>query len=484
MTTSVPLREGRDNSTAPMPLSLRRLAVFTAFWLAACGEEPRALPLPTPARSELVVLVAPGPLTYIEGEGDKPTGLEVDLIRAFAADLGVEARFIPVAAGEIPARLDQGQAHFAAAWYSPGLEAEAPAATAFASSRDLIVQHEASLPLAALADLAGRRLHVLAGTRQARTARRLSESVHGLEVVEYDAGGAFDLLEAVAGRRVDMALVDSATLSVALQIVPSIEATLEFPDEYPVAWQFGKRFNPELKARSAAFLERARQDGSLARIMDRYLGHVRRLKNGDVVRFLERRESVLPRLRRHFLAAQNTSGIDWRLLAALAYHESQWDPEAVSPTGVRGIMMLTEETADHLGVGNRLDPRESIEAGARYLATLRDQLPASIAEPDRSWMALAAYNLGPGHFNAGRTLARQLKVDPDSWYELKRILPLLAQPKYYERLKSGRARGGEAVILVENIRSYYDILVRHEPARFLVAETQESDRKRLSPAAR
>ncbi len=148
-------------------------------------------------------------------------------------------------------------------------------------------------------------------------------------------------------------------------------------------------------------------------------------------------------------------------------------------------MMLTEDTADRLGVENRLDPRESILAGARYLGLLRDQLPPSVSEPDRTWQALAAYNLGPGHFNAGRSLARQLKADADSWYEMKRILPLLAQPKYYERLKSGRARGGEAVILVENIRSYYDILLRHEPARFLVAEAPEARRgSGIKPPAR
>jgi membrane-bound lytic murein transglycosylase F len=87
--------------------------------------------------------------------------------------------------------------------------------------------------------------------------------------------------------------------------------------------------------------------------------------------------------------------------------------------------------------------------------------PEETEEPDRTWLALAAYNIGPGHFNAARTLARQLQADPNAWYEMKRVLPLLAQPKYAQQLKIGKARGGEAVILVENIRSYYDILQRN-----------------------
>jgi membrane-bound lytic murein transglycosylase F len=173
---------------------------------------------------------------------------------------------------------------------------------------------------------------------------------------------------------------------------------------------------------------------------------------------------ILPKLREDFIAAQSISGIDWRLIAAVAYHESQWEAEATSPTGVRGIMMLTEETADRLGVKNRLDPRESILAGARYINLLKDLQPDGVREPDRTWLALAAYNIGPGSFNAARTLAKQLGADPTAWYEMKRILPLLAKPQYYQRLKSGRARGGEAVILVENIRAYYDILVRNESA--------------------
>lgn len=97
-----------------------------------------------------------------------------------------------------------------------------------------------------------------------------------------------------------------------------------------------------------------------------------------------------------------------------------------------------------------------------------------VPEPDRTWMALAAYNIGPGHFNAARSIAKQLGADTTAWYEMKRILPLLAKPKYYERLKSGRARGGEAVILVENIRSYYDILVRNEQPLATVTARMEN----------
>ena len=212
------------------------------------------------------------------------------------------------------------------------------------------------------------------------------------------------------------------------------------------------------------FLERIRRDGTLERLEDRYFGHVHRLSAEDIERFLEKMHNVLPRYRRHFIDAQEIHGLDWRLLAALAYQESQWDPLATSSTNVRGMMMLTEDTADRLRVADRLDPRQSILAGARYLAELKEQLPPEVAEPDRTWLAMAAYNLGMGHLNGARFIASLVKRDPDSWYEMKQVLPLLAKPEYYSRLKSGAARGGEAVIMTENVRNYYDILRRYEKA--------------------
>lgn len=236
------------------------------------------------------------------------------------------------------------------------------------------------------------------------------------------------------------------------------------PTGVPVAWAFPAQGNALLLQKAEAFLERIRRDGTLDRLADRYFGHVHRLSAGDVERFLEKMHIVLPHFRRFFIDAQDIHGIDWRLLAALAYQESQWDPLATSYTNVRGIMMLTEDTADRLRVTDRLDARQSILAGARYLVELKEQLPPEVAEPDRTWLAVAAYNLGMGHMNGARFVATLVKRDPNSWYEMKQVLPLLTKPEYFSRLKSGAARGGEAVIMTENIRTYYDILRRLEQA--------------------
>ena len=433
--------------------------------LAACDlpVAKHALPFPTPAQHDLVVLTATGPLTYVADESSTNSGLEHDLIEAFALELGVGVKYIVAPAGEIEARLNAGEAHLATGWLNSPDIAEQKATPPILLSHDMLVQHEATLPITDARELSGRTVHALSGSRQLANLRMLQKTIPDLHVEEVSDGSIFDLLGKVCHRKVEFVAIDSMLVDIAAQFVPSLQATMALSKDAAIVWWLGKKPNSELAARVSSFVENAQHDGTLARLEDRYFGHVRRLKQADIVNFLGRTETMLPKLRQHFHMAQALSGLDWRLIAAVAFQESQWEAEATSPTNVRGIMMLTEETADRLGVNNRLDPRESILAGGRYINLLRDMQEDEVDEPDRTWLALAAYNIGPGHFNTARNLAKQLKADPNAWYEMKRILPLLAQPKYYEKMKTGRARGGEAVILVENIRSYYDILVRHEP---------------------
>ena len=178
----------------------------------------------------------------------------------------------------------------------------------------------------------------------------------------------------------------------------------------------------------------------------------------DMRSFVRRIKSRLPALRPLFEQAAQEYDIPWTLLAAQAYQESHWNRRARSPTGVRGIMMLTQRTARELGVKSRLDPEQSIMGGAKYLYRLQKRIPDTVVGQDRWWYALAAYNVGMGHVHDARRLARKLERNPDSWLELRGVLPLLSQKKYYKDLKYGRARGSEPVTYVNKIRSYQNIL--------------------------
>jgi membrane-bound lytic murein transglycosylase F len=208
-----------------------------------------------------------------------------------------------------------------------------------------------------------------------------------------------------------------------------------------------------------------RRDGTLARLADRYFAEPREVERIDAGVFQERIRKALPEWRNIFIDAQAKSGIEWRLLAAVAYQESQWDPGATSETGARGLMQLTEETARALNVADRLDPKASAIAAAKYLAELKRKFPPRVPEPDRTWFALAAFNIGLAHLEDARVLAQRQKLNPDLWSDVRKVLPLLAEPEYYITAKYGYARGGMPVAFVGRVRGYYGILLRTESAQ-------------------
>ncbi len=459
---------------------MRPLLLFLVFFLGSCDLEQL---VPFGKTRELVIVTKADSSGEAQEDTGGTAGFDRDLAQMLAQELGIKSRFLAVASEtELLQRLRSGEATMAAAWLSPVEEAEIKASSPYFESRDVLVTHEATLPLKQLAQLAQRPVHVIAGSRQETVLRQMAGKNSRLKIIAHRNLAEIDLLERVAARRYEVALVSDAEFDIGINLYPELQNTLEIGPSKPIVWLFSPNTDAGLIDRANAFLYRLEASGDLARLKDRYFGHVNRLTQLDSTRFIERLRELLPKYRPMFQNAQIATGIDWRLLAALAYQESQWNPLATSPTGVRGMMMLTEDTADELGVGNRLDPNQSILAGAQYLADLRDALPPEIVEPDRLWMALAAYNLGLGHLKAGRHIAGKLNVDPDSWYAMKKVLPLLAQPKYYQRLKSGKGRGGEAVIMVENIRVFADIINRHErPFRPLdIAPRLQEGQPRLS----
>lgn len=174
--------------------------------------------------------------------------------------------------------------------------------------------------------------------------------------------------------------------------------------------------------------------------------------------FLRHVQTRLPRYKAVFQQEAQRRGIPWKLLASQGYQESRWNPRAVSPTGVRGLMMLTRNTSSSYGIQNRLDPQASIKGGARHLSRLLRQLPSEILEPDRTWIALAAYNVGMGHVKDARMLATRLGRNPNQWSDLKEVLPLLSKKEYYQTLPHRYARGWEPVQYVRRIRGYWALL--------------------------
>lgn len=442
-----------------MLIRLARLScILLLSVLAACGrlEAPEV-------KGELVVAIRNGPSSY-EASGEDAKGFEYDLVEAFAAQLKVKARYVLAGdQAQLHELVRKGKVHFAAACFA-GENPDYLTTSPLREAHPVLVGagDDETDDIDATA-LSGKRVTVLNASPQLAALQTLAGSPPRFQIIPRSGVAEFDLMRDVVDGKADYAATDSLQYALALHFEPDLETVMTLPGTIRIGWCFHQE-DKALWEQAQSFIQESTASGLLARIRDRYFGYVARVRPEGIAEFFNRMRAELPHLRNDFQAAQAKTGIDWRLLAALAYQESQWDAQATSPTGVRGIMMLTEDTADRLRVSNRLDPKQSIQAGARYLADLRDQLPEEITEPDRTWLALAGYNLGMGHLNGARAIAPGLKRDPNSWYEMKSVLPLMARPEYYSRLKSGRARGGEAVIMVENIRTFYGILSHFEPA--------------------
>jgi len=210
--------------------------------------------------------------------------------------------------------------------------------------------------------------------------------------------------------------------------------------------------------RADAFLTALQEDGRLEQLREQHFGHNTVLSRVGSHVFARNIRSKLPAYSKLIRQVAEEYKLDWHLLAAIAYQESHWDPEATSPTGVRGMMMLTGPTAREMGVKDRLDPLQSLRGGARYLKNIRRRLPADIDEPDRTWLALAAYNIGLAHLEDARVLTEQRGGDPHLWSDVMETLPLLQKREHYRNTRYGYARGKEAANFVQNIRHYYSIL--------------------------
>lgn len=300
------------------------------------------------------------------------------------------------------------------------------------------------------------RIRVVSDSSHEELLRRISALHPHLDWSSTHLYDADELLDQVMAEEIDFAIVDSHHLNIKRRYYPDLSIAFTVRDKVPLAWVFPQEPDDSLYASAIEYIGAQHYSGHIAKFTDRYFGHVQEFNYVDTQLFIAAVDHTLPTYLNMF--QRYAGGLDWRLLAAVSYQESLWDPWARSPTGVRGLMMLTLPTAHAMGIRNRLDPEGSIRGGARYLALLHKRIPARITEPDRTWFALAAYNVGMGHLNDARMITERQGGNPDYWIDVRERLPLLRQKQFYRTTQHGYARGDEPVRYVGNIRRYYDTL--------------------------
>lgn len=409
---------------------------------------------------QLRVVTRDSPTAYTIGP-DGPSGPEFDLVQAFADELGVALVIDPVASiSEMLPKLLSGEAHMAAAGLSitDSRREYLNFGHPYESVDVHLIYKLGTGKPRSLNDILGRSIEVMAGSSHVDLLLSIRDSYPSLRWTENADIEVAELMTKVVMGEVDFTIADSPDFNIQRHFYPDLRIALDLDIGDPIAWGFPKGVGDTLLARADDFLIRADRAGMLAQVHDRYYGYTKKFDYVGTRNFIRHFENRLPRYRQWFEDAGEEWGVDWRLLAAIGYQESHWRSQAVSPTGVRGIMMLTLDTAEYLGLDNRLDPQSSIFGGARFYARQTERIANTVAEPDRTWMALAAYNVGFNHIKDARTIVEWDGGDPDAWVDLSEALPLLSQRKWYSRVPYGYARGWEPVLYVNNIRAYYNIL--------------------------
>lgn len=425
-------------------------------------------PAPDPYTIRFVTINSPD--TYFVDSQNNYAGLEYDLAKRFVEYLGPTYRleFIVVDSfSKVLPTLLKGEADIAAADISvtTARKRQLIFGPPFNQVQSMVVfnrdkNKEPEKPEALL----GKQIVLPHGTSFVERMRELQSQYPALTWRESEKHSSEQLIEAVARNEIDFTVADNHLIAIMQYNYPQLDAGLMLGQPDKIAWALNKYTGVERLKQVQAFFKQIEKDGTLRNLLDRYHGHTRRLKKVDVATFLSKSQTLMPRYVRLFKNAQEITDIDWRLLAALSYQESHWDNYSTSPTNVRGLMMLTEQTSNMMNVTDRLDPKQSVMAGAKFLLWLKDRLPERIPEPDRTFMTLAAYNNGIAHLEDARVIAQRLGLNPDSWADVKRGYQLLNDPGYYVNAKHGYCSCGAPIIYTESVRAYYQIMQKHFPA--------------------
>jgi len=472
----VPLSPGKL-----IPLHLLPVLITLSFlWLTACSQTTDLEALKQ--EGVLHVITRNGPTTYFE-DRDGPAGFDYELTQMFAEHLGVKLKIrVADSVKEAFDVLNQNYTHLAALGLSQrAVEAnneQLKFSRKYKSTQPMVLFKNGNKKPGSIGDLIGQSIAVEAHTAQVNQLNQIKHNqLDDLTWQEIEDIDTPELMRMVVDGEVDITIVNSIEFAVHKAIFPTARKAFPLSKPLNISWIFPSGKDSTIVDEANRFIEMAKADGQLLYLHEKYYGHVNQLGYVGAKTFIQHIKERLPKFESDFKAASKANGVEWQLLAAMGYQESHWRPRAISPTGVRGLMMLTRVTAKEMGIKNRLDPVQSINGGAAYFASIKQRIPKEISEPDKTWLALASYNVGFGHLQDARIITEQQGYDSRNWIDVKKHLPLLEKKQWYSRTRYGYARGKEPVAYVQNIRRYYDVLAwmtQSEPTSTRFTQVKEA----------
>ena len=412
---------------------------------------------------QVAAVEIPGRLVHREGEWQ---GIEYDLVSGFAASLGLRVLLHPVdGPNEALNMLLNRKVHVVVSGINHRLAARhnIPLTEPIRKINLEIAYQRSQLRPRTIAHLRKHEPTVIAGSVEAEKLARMKSRFPWLKWRERSDIGVEELLTSVGLGEIETTLAGADSISITRLYVPRLQVAFALDEPLELFWGFALQTDPELVQLANQFINEVRSRGDLYEIVDKHLGPTQTPNFVDMRNFHNKARNTLPGYRKLFQDAAQDNGLDWRLIAAVAYQESHWNPDAKSETGVQGFMQITRVTAETLGVTDVTDPVEAVKGGSRYIATLLKRIPPEVPHPDRLWFALAAYNVGFGHLVDARKLATEDDSNPDRWSDVRRFLPLLQLRRWFSQTDHGHARGHQAVAFVGQVRRFYKILIHLYP---------------------
>ncbi len=437
------------------------LGVCSSF-LIACDADLSSSSVLEKIKQEgvLHVVTYNSPMTYFEDRSGR-TGFEYELVKNFADKLGVKLQIEQVNNLDDVYSNVENNTHFLGAANlvkTSHREQQVNFSVPYLLVDALVIYHKSAQRPTRIEDLLGKSILVIKGSSQADELKKLQERYPDLTYQESDVIDVIDLLQQVEDQKIDIVVLNKNVLAMTQVYYSNIRVGFSLIKDQPMAWIVAKSDDSSLIDAVNIFMDESDSNGLLDRLNDRFFGHIDVLGYVGAYSFAKHLQERLPKYEKYFVRYAKDYDLDWKLLAAIGYQESHWNPDAVSPTGVRGLMMLTQNTAKAMGVENRLDPGQSIMGGAKLFSILKEGVNKDIIGRDRIFFALAAYNMGQGHLADVQKIAELNNMNPNVWRDVNQVLPLIAQKQWYTQVRYGYARGLETKQFVRNIRRYYDIL--------------------------
>ena len=460
-----------------------QLLLYLVISISGCSDGLSQLERIQTRQKLRVALIATPPLYFPDESLIR--GYDYEIVSAYAKSLGAELEIVRAeTAGDITTLLKQGKAHIGIAGSLPSRQDEKILSSeAYNEDEWYVIGNRSDKLPNSIDEITPSTIIVANGSKPSLVLSDIKPNYPSLFWLELPNANTRQVLEQVNKNNFKLSLISADIYKYYRYLYPEVKMAFTLPNKYSSHWlTYNADDDKSLYNSMNNFIIDYKKQGEFEKKYNAYFNHLNVFNYVDTTYFLKRIKTKLPLYNQYFEKAAKANDFDERFLAAISYQESHWDDKARSHTGVRGLMMLTNGTAKRVGVDDRLDPKQSIMGGAKYLNILKDSLPERIQEPDRSWMTLAAYNVGLGHLEDARIITISQGDDPDLWNDVKKHLPKLSKKEWYEKTKHGYARGHEPVDFVRRIRRYYDILRLYQQEEILekLDKSLELDKLKIS----